>query len=145
MADERKPVQVRLETLIGEKDNQERIIVEEPGDYVKKGDAHILRFQETNEEGVVDTLVTIQQHKTIIRRTGPIQMTQTFREGKRTENIYHHPYGKFHLEADTNDLTHFTNEEETDGTLEIKYDLSVNGQEKQPHQLFLQYKEDKRS
>ncbi|MFC0525196.1 DUF1934 domain-containing protein [Pontibacillus salicampi] len=143
MSEERIPIQVKLITEIRDKDNKQEIVVEEPGDYIQKGDAYVLRFTEHHEqEQSIDNLVTIRPGKVIVRRTGPVRMHQVFEDKKMTENIYHHPYGTFHMQTTTRSIDHKEADDHLNGSLTIQYDLEMNGQEKQRHQLSLQYKEE---
>ncbi|QHE53863.1 DUF1934 domain-containing protein [Pontibacillus sp. HMF3514] len=142
MSEERTPVQVRLVTEIQDQEQKDQIVVEEPGDYIQKGNACILRFTETHEEEQIDNLVTIQEDKVIVRRTGPVRMNQVFRNKQVTENVYHHPYGNFHMETTTHTIQHQDSDESANGSLQIDYDLVMNGEQKQRHLLSLQYKEE---
>lgn len=142
MTEERTPIQVRLVTEIQDQGQKDQIVVEEPGDYIQKGNAYILRFTEKNEEEEIDNLVTIQEDKVIVRRTGPVRMNQVFRNQQVTENVYHHPYGKFHMETNTHGIDHQDADNKANGRLRIDYDLTMNGQNKQRHRLSLQYQEE---
>ncbi|MCD5324021.1 MULTISPECIES: DUF1934 domain-containing protein [Pontibacillus] len=146
MAEDRTPIRVRLETEIKDEDQKQNIVVDEPGDYVQKGNAHIIRFTEkTEDETKVDNLVTIHPDKVIIRRTGPVRMNQVFREKQSTESVYHHQYGKFHLQTTTKTISFQESNDVLKGMLKINYDLEVNGQQKQRHRLSLRFKEEGQS
>ncbi|KGP74174.1 DUF1934 domain-containing protein [Pontibacillus yanchengensis] len=146
MSDERTPIQVKLVTEIKNQDQTDEIVVEESGDFIHKGNAYILRFTEHHdEEQPIDNLVTIHPDKVIVRRTGPVRMNQVFRENAITENVYYHPYGKFHMQTTTKSISLEESSDQIKGKLMISYDLEMNGQDKQGHRLSLRYNEEGQS
>ncbi|MFC2948942.1 DUF1934 domain-containing protein [Virgibacillus sediminis] len=133
-----KQVAVELRTIIDDNGQMEYNTVKQPGKFYQKGKLDVLTFEEELEgQGVTDNLITIQSDKVTIKRTGLVKMNQKFTENGTTENLYHHPHGKIHMETYTNSIFYQSVDEADTGYLKISYHVKLNGQEERKHQLEL--------
>ncbi|KGX86483.1 DUF1934 domain-containing protein [Pontibacillus litoralis] len=142
MSDERIPIKVRLVTEMKDREDKQKVVVEETGDYIRKGNTSVIRYTEHHEEEQpIDNMVTIKPDKVIVRRTGPVHMNQIFQVEQVTENIYHHPYGNFHMLTTTKSIHLEQSDAPIKGMLKMVYDLEMNGQVKQRHRFSLRFQE----
>ncbi|MBO8156593.1 MAG: DUF1934 domain-containing protein [Bacillaceae bacterium] len=131
-------VHIKLKNVIEDQGKKEEMVITQMGRCFFKGDTTIVLFDEEDEQGnVIQTMVTIQPGRAMIKRNGKIRMNQMFKPGQKTETVYHHPYGTMLMETYTDQLV-FTESEEQ-GTLNIEYQLSLNGQEPRNHYLRFTY------
>lgn len=102
--------------------------------YASNGSVDVLIYEEDLDDfGKVRNFITIQPGKVNMKRSGGIMMNQQFLYGRKTESVYHHPYGSIHLEITTSDIR------VGNRSAEIYYDSVMNGTEKQRHHLQFQY------
>ncbi|GIO24756.1 DUF1934 domain-containing protein [Oceanobacillus sp. J11TS1] len=133
-------VNITLKTVIYDMDSDEQETQEQSvaGEWIKKGDIDVLKYEEVIEEaGTIQNMITIRPERVSIRRTGAIQMNQQFQSGQKTENIYQHMHGNIHMETYSESIT-FT-ENTMPRMLEINYTMKLNGQLERKHQLKLQF------
>ncbi|WP_181347763.1 DUF1934 domain-containing protein [Thalassobacillus sp. CUG 92003] len=132
------PVQVYLKTEIRDEDQHETVEMSEPGRFYARGNTEVIKYREHPEDGEpVDTMITIQPEKVSIKRSGGVQMHQTFRREMETENAYHHPYGVFHMQTRTDAIEYRSINEADTGRLFINYQLTLNQDVTQRHRLTL--------
>ncbi|WP_100009838.1 DUF1934 domain-containing protein [Lentibacillus sediminis] len=135
-----KNVKVELRTIIDDNGQMEYNTLREPGKFYQKGQVDVITFEEKTEEGtqaVTKNLITIQPGKVSIKRSGVVAMTQQFRAGQATENVYHHPHGTIHMETRTEDMSYQPLSEAASGHLKLTYAVKLNGEEARNHQLDL--------
>lgn len=102
--------------------------------YASNGSVDVLIYEEDLQElGNVRNFITIQPDKVNMKRSGGIVMNQQFLAGKRTESVYHHPFGSIHLEITTKDIRIGKR------SVDVFYDSVMNGTEKQSHHLQFRY------
>lgn len=102
--------------------------------YTSNGSIDVLIYEEDLQElGKVRNFITIQPDKVNMKRSGGIVMNQQFLSGRRTESIYHHPFGSIHLEITTKEI------QVGNRSVDVFYDSVMNGTEKQRHHLQLRY------
>lgn len=135
-----KHVNITLKTMIFDLDSGEQETQEQnfTGEWTKKGDIDVLRYQEVIEEaGTIQNMIMIRPERISIKRTGAIQMNQQFQLGQKTENIYQHMHGNIHMETFVESIT-FT-EDTMPRVLDMNYTMKLNGQIERKHQLKLQF------
>lgn len=133
-------VNITLKTMIYDVDSEEQETQEQSfaGEWTKKGNIDVLRYEEVIEEaGTIQNMITIRPERVSIRRTGAIQMNQQFQLGQKTENIYQHMHGNIHMETFAESIS-FT-EDTMPRVLEMYYTMKLNGQLERKHQLRLQF------
>jgi|SRR5690625_4082892 len=135
----KKKIHVELRTVIDDDGEKELSIIKQNGEYVTKGKLEVVTFTDKSDVGEVNNFITIQAKKVNIKRTGNISMNQQFIEGKKTECLYRHPYGSFHLEINTLSITHEKLRNNKDGRVIIEYDMKINGEQSRYHHLTLTY------
>ncbi|WP_077623485.1 DUF1934 domain-containing protein [Sediminibacillus massiliensis] len=141
MAPNKTPVRIKLTTEIHDLGKKDVTVVEEEGNFYQKGTTSVLMFTERNEEQEdVQSLITINPDKVSVKRTGPVDMHQTFKKKQITENVYRHAYGSIHMETHTDQITYQRPDERNYGKLFISYTTKLNGEGKRRHRLTLQFK-----
>lgn len=96
--------------------------------------------EETGEIMNSDISLTFSKDKITIQRQGDFSNTMVFSNGKRFEGVYHTPYGEM-------DMAVYTREAACrigsgDGSLHLKYQLSIQGNYTSTNELHLEYKTD---
>lgn len=143
MKSEKQIVSIKLHTIIDDQGEIENNSVEETGEFYSRGDFDVLIYdEELAEDAKVRNLITIQPNKTTIKRTGVVDMKQTFLEGKMTESHYQHPHGKFHMETYTDSFRYDSMKDSGKGKLIITYTVKLNGMQERKHKLELTFQKE---
>ncbi|HLR62843.1 MAG TPA: DUF1934 domain-containing protein [Lentibacillus sp.] len=138
MEERSKQVAVELKTAIEDNGQKEYNTIRETGRLYQQANMDVLTYTETAEDGSqISNMITIHTDKVSVKRTGTVQMHQTFREQKLSENVFQHPHGKIHMETFTDAINYQMLTEQQSGVLAIDYTVSLNGQEERAHQLTL--------
>ncbi|WP_010531547.1 DUF1934 domain-containing protein [Lentibacillus jeotgali] len=133
-----KQVAVELKTAIEDSGQKEYNTVRETGQLYQKANMDVLTYTETADDGSsISNMMTIHTNKVSVKRTGPVQMHQTFHEQKLSENVFQHPHGNIHMETFTNAIDYQMLTAQQNGVLTIDYTVRLNGQEEREHQLTL--------
>ncbi|SIS41036.1 DUF1934 domain-containing protein [Salimicrobium flavidum] len=136
-------IAVTLETHIRDGAESERMSLTEKGRFFRKGDMDVVTFREHPEDrDPVDTMVTIKPGHVSIKRSGGVEMRQLFEPQAETQNAYVHEYGKLFMTTWTENLEYQAPGENESGELFIEYQLTVNDDVTQKHQLKLTLEED---
>ncbi|WP_027965167.1 DUF1934 domain-containing protein [Halalkalibacillus halophilus] len=123
----------------------ESISRKEKGSYLRKGNLHLLKYNEEIEGfGEIITTFIIQDNKITLKREGAVKMHQVFRIGKSTECVYRHPHGQFRMETTTHQMKYLKGQENKSGKLFVEYDVSLNEDEPRLHQLELEFYEEEK-
>lgn len=113
------------------------------GDFYHREKMDVITFQEENDNDLsIKNLITIQNDKVSIKRTGDITMHQQFRVNHTTENVFKHPHVNIHMETYTHKLRYQAPSNKSAGELSIHFTVKLNGQEERDHQLTLLIEED---
>ena len=143
MVQPKKQVFIHLKTVINDTGEIEENEVKSSGVFYQKGSLDVLTYKEILEEqGELNTLITIQPDKVSIKRTGIVSMHQQFRIGKVTENVYQHPHGNIHMETLTDKFSYTPPGQGASGHLQLEYTTKLNGQNERKHTLDLVFKEE---
>lgn len=136
-----QPIEIELKTIIKDGDQKEMTTIIEYGKIHLKDHMHLVRYEEkTENKGTINNMISIQPDKVSIRRSGEVKMNQLFREGELTENVFHHPYGRIHMETYTTSIDYEPIEGDKPGRLTIDYTVKLNGQDLRKHLLTLTLK-----
>lgn len=139
----KRNVSIQLHTIIDDQGEKEMSIIKQRGLYYCKENLEVITFvDEVGGIGTINNHISITPDKVTVKRSGAVKMTQQFMEGKKSECLYRHPYGMFHMEL----YTHHISKEVTDnGRTEvvIEYDAIMNKEEPRSHHLTLTYMEEK--
>ncbi|ASN04029.1 DUF1934 domain-containing protein [Virgibacillus necropolis] len=120
----------------------EKVTTHFTGDFYRRNNVDVITFQEKNDQLSIKNLITIQDDKVSIKRTGDIKMYQQFRVNQPTENVYKHSHVTIHMETYTHKLGYQPLNSSGTGRLSIAFTVKLNGQEERNHQLTLLMKED---
>lgn len=143
MKPEKQRVSINLKTRIDDQGEIEYNTVKETGDFYSKGHFDVLIFEEEIEPGAtIRNLITIQLDKATIKRSGIVDMNQSFLLDKKTEAHYQHPHGTFHMETYTDSFTYDSLTEGVEGRLAITYTVKLNGMQERKHALELTYQKE---
>lgn len=106
-------------------DEKERIEIVSPGSFFKENDEFVATYQETELSGLGDTLTTLRIGKNYFNmiRTGDINTTMEFKNGKRASILYNTPHGGLCIKMKTNKIKVDINEE--GGKVNVDYDVIV--------------------
>lgn len=141
----KKRVLIELRTVIDDQGEKELSIIKQKGYFRKKGNIELITFvDEMTDVGRIEHFITIRADKINIKRSGSIAMNQQFILGRKTESLYRHPYGSFHMEIFTKSMKHKPFSEDGEGSVLIEYDAKLNGEQIRKHHLTLIYTEEKR-
>lgn len=139
-------IQVAIELQMTIKDNgeTEQTTTKATGFLYNRNNMDVLTYDEqTEENGVIKNMLTLQPQKVTIKRSGQVQMHQQFRPGRPSENIFHHAHGGLHMETFTDRLDYQPLNATKQGRLSIDYSVKLNGQEEaRSHQLTLAIKQE---
>src|SRR5699024_9155528 len=102
----KKDVSIKLHTIIDDQGEKEMSIIQQKGLYYRKGELEVLTFTDKVEGiGEIRNHITITPDKVTVKRSGAVSMNQQFVEGKKSECLYRHPYGMFHMELYTEHIS----------------------------------------
>ncbi|GGJ83078.1 hypothetical protein GCM10007063_01980 [Lentibacillus kapialis] len=133
-----KQVAVELKTAIEDNGQKEYNTVRESGQLYQQTNMDVLTYTETAGDGSqISNMITIHANKASVKRTGPVQMHQTFHEQKLSENVFQHPHGNIHMETFTDSIDYRPLTARQNGVLAIDYTVRLNGQEEREHELTL--------
>lgn len=136
---DKKDIYIELRTVIDDGGEKELSIVKQQGKYYKKNKLEVITYTDQTDIGEIKNLITIQANKVNLNRSGNVRMNQQFILGKKTECLYKHPYGTFHIEINTSTIMHKALQEKDEGKVIIEYDAKINGQQAREHHLTLTY------
>lgn len=142
MDQEKKQVLIQLKTVIRDGHEEEVNNLRMRGIFFQKGKLDVLNFTEEMEENKVTTLVTIQDGKIAIKRSGAVSMHQQFRLGQTTENVYKHPHGNILMETYTERVHYRPLTSDVAALLSLDYTVKLNGQDARKHTLELLFSEE---
>lgn len=138
-----KKVLIKLQTIIKDNGQVEHNEQQHIGSYQNKRGLDVLIFEEKLEDGsIVKNMITMQDDKVSINRSGAVKMNQKFRNNGLTENTYQHPYGVLTMETFTESIAYQRLSKNVKGELTIHYTVSLNGQGERQHILKLDFKEE---
>lgn len=145
MDENAEQVSVELQTVIDDNGEKEYNTVRETGWYYRRPKADVLIYKETTEDGLsITNMVTLNNDKVSVKRTGSINMHQQFREQRLSENVFQHPHGNIHMETLTHSISYRRLHDKQSGRLTVDYTVRLNGQDERKQQLTLtiRHKED---
>lgn len=146
MTRDAKDVQIQLVTEIKDDERKESMTVNEPGRFFTRKETQVLMFTEHPEEGdPIDTMITVKPDHVSIKRSGGVDMRQVFQPERETENLYHHTYGDFHMKTYTKKIEFRSLEEAAVGKLFLSYQMTLNHEVTQTHNLTLTFEEESES
>ena len=117
-------------------------LITEGRSYDKNGVKYIV-YKDSEISGLegVTTMLKIYEKQVVLVRTGSVNHKQEFLLGEKSHSIYHTPYGSMEMGITTNSLR-MALHNGTAGTLEIGYELEINGQWQSANTLLISIREE---
>ena len=145
MTEEKKfPVRLKVKTTIYHGKDKETMELITFGTFYKKENADFLQYDEVMEEvGTVATTLKLTSNDAVIMRNGAVKMNLPLQKNRKRIGRYTTPYGNFDLETNTSRYNYLLNEQS--GTIDLLYDLTMQGQKSGQFLLDIEFKEDKKS
>lgn len=137
-----KPVKIKVNTTIWNNGDRETFELTTFGRYYEKNDAVFLQYEEVMEEGTVRSIIKVSKNETLILRSGAIHMRMVFEMNKKHVGKYESPFGPLAIQTHTKRLSHQL--EEGTGSVDILYELHMQGALAGTYHLEVQFKEEKR-
>src|SRR5699024_4456032 len=137
-------VSIKLHTIIDDQGEKEMSVIKQKGLYHRKGQLEVLTFTDKVEDiGEIKNHISITPEKVTVKRSGAVTMNQQFVEGKKSECLYRHPYGMFHMELQTHHISSEYFPDQSNTEIVIEYNATINQQEPRSHHLTLTITEEK--
>lgn len=139
--DKKFPVRLKVKTTIYHGKDKQTMELTTFGTFYKKGSADFLHYDEVMEEvGTVATTLRLTPTDAVIMRNGAVKMNLPLQKNKKRVGRYTTPYGVFELETNTSRYDYLFNEQS--GTIDLLYDLTMQGQKSGQFLLNVEFKED---
>ena len=137
------PVKIHVKTMIYNGKAKESIEWIGIGQYLEKETSKYIKYDEIIEEGTIKTIVKISEKEGLILRSGAVKMRLPFLMNKKKIGSYESPYGVFQLVTDTKRLElELERQQKTAGTLDILYDLKMQGSNNGTYHMTISFKEE---
>lgn len=140
--DKKIPIKLKVKTTNYQEKDQQTIELITFGTLVKKENADFLQYDEVMEDiGTIATTLKLTEKEALIIRNGPVKMNLPLQKNKKRVGRYTTPYGIFDLETYTSRYTYVPNNHS--GTIDLLYNLTIQGQSSGQFLLNIEFKEDK--
>ena len=139
---EQVPVKIKGKTEIHDGSSKDTFEFTAFGRYYIKGNARFLQYNEEMEEGIVKTIIKMTDQDGLILRSGAVKMRLPFKLNSELRGSYDTPYGVFELITLTKTLTHQLDEQTSMGSIELLYDLNMQGAYAGTYHLSITFKEE---
>ena len=136
------PVKVQVKTIIHSGQSKEEFQLEGSGRYFIKNNAYFLQYEEIMEDQRVKTIVKVAGNEALILRSGPLKMRLPFRLHTKQQGSYEIAAGTLDIETRANRIDHSFNEDLRKGSVELLYDLSVQGSRAGTYHLEIIFEEE---
>ncbi|WML50470.1 DUF1934 family protein [Neobacillus sp. PS3-34] len=136
------PVKVQVKTSVFNGKTKETYQLAADGRYYNKGDAYFLQYEEVLEEDRIRTIVKVDGDSALILRSGSIKMRMPFLLNKKQRGSYETPAGMLETEATAKRIAHTYSQGVHSGSVEILYDLKVQGSRAGTYHLEIIFEED---
>lgn len=134
----KKNISVNVRQVVKQNGDKSTFQTNTTGTYHKRN-SDIIRYEETIDDQVVKNMLKIDKTGVKIHRTGTVNTTFHFVEGKDTVSYYETEAGRMTLNVKTLSIKHFIDEEK--GKLKIHYQLSDPSGLLGTYQFQINYKE----
>lgn len=120
-------IRLTIETTITADSTRDHSRLVVNGTIYSKGDTTFCTYTEATENGEVNHTIKIDAHSMTISRIGAVSMRQRFIPSQKTEGMYKTPYGSLPVTTLTKKTQFTWDDERTQGTLLLAYDLWLQG------------------
>jgi uncharacterized beta-barrel protein YwiB (DUF1934 family) len=121
------PVKIKVKTDIYDGNEKNTFELTAFGRYYLKENARYLQYDEAMEQGMANTIIKMTEEEGMIMRSGAVKMRLPFKMNKRLTGNYHTPYGVLEMGTVTKRLEHHFNQQKGHGSIDILYDLNMQG------------------
>ncbi len=116
---------------------------ESNGQYYIKGETEYIVFSEDYEgREKVDVIYKISNQEVWVGRSGSVKMRQSFRAGEQTAGTLESDFGSFHLDIDTEKVVKMQDPQKNRGSIQLQYQLKVQGQLTGQYFITIHYEEE---
>ncbi|WP_420828150.1 DUF1934 domain-containing protein [Cytobacillus citreus] len=142
MPREQMPVKIKVKTDIRDGSSKDTFELTAFGRYYIKENARFLQYDEAMEEGMAKTIIKVSDQEGLILRSGAVKMRLPFKMNKKLQGNYHTPYGVFEIGTMTKRLDHQFDEETGSGSIDLLYELKMQGASTGTYHLFITFEEE---
>ncbi|MFC0475881.1 DUF1934 domain-containing protein [Robertmurraya beringensis] len=137
-------VKIKVHTMIENGGEKETFELTTFGRYYVKNASGYLQYEESTEEGPMKTTMKLTEDGILLMRSGSVKMRMLLEEKKQHRGSYTTPFGELLMITDTKELQHRWNSENSIGTIEVLYDLLIQGSKAGTYKLQIVFEEEKR-
>ncbi|MFY9176559.1 MAG: DUF1934 domain-containing protein [Caldicoprobacterales bacterium] len=121
-------------------DNKIELITE--GRLYKKDNAYYIEYEESTISGLEDTktLLVVEDNRVSLERTGAHESRFVFEKGRKYVSYYETPFGSLEMGVFPTKIDF--NMDETQGKVDLKYQLDISGRYAGLNELMVSYQED---
>ncbi|MDX5475839.1 MAG: DUF1934 domain-containing protein [Bacillaceae bacterium] len=142
--DVKVPIKISFQSEIVHEGQKERVSYKTKGQYYIKGNQTFLVFSERQKDiGKVNVIYKLSNDEIWVGRSGAVKMRQSYKLGEQTAGVYESDLGIFHLDIDTKKIFIMKDDQKHRGSIQLKYDLSVQNQQAGQYTISIQYEEAK--
>ena len=136
------PVKLHVTTHKYKGKNKESIEWIGFGQYLEKDTSKYIKYEEIIEEGTIKTIIKVTEKEGLILRSGAVKIRLNFLINKQKIGSYDSPFGVFQLITDTKRLALEIEQHTTTGSLDILYDLKMQGSNNGTYHMTISFKEE---
>ena len=96
------------------------------GNYTEKNGKQYITYKTENDGDKISSMINIDGNEILIKRTGSVNSSMTYKVDTKKEFLYHLPYGTVPMEIETQRIV--SKLDENGGTIELVYTLTVQGE-----------------
>ena len=96
------------------------------GNYTEKNGKQYITYKTENDGDKISSMIKIDGNEILIKRTGSVNSSMTYKVDTKKEFLYHLPYGTVPMEIETQRIV--SKLDENGGTIELVYTLMVQGE-----------------
>lgn len=142
---EQMPVKIKVKTDIRDGSRKETFELIAFGRYYIKENACFLQYDEAMEAGTAKTIIKSAGDEGLILRSGAVKMRLPFKRNKRQSGSYQTPYGVLEMETVTKRFDHQFDEQTGQGSIDILYELKMQGSTAGTYHLYITFVEEEES
>ncbi|MBY0123286.1 DUF1934 domain-containing protein [Bacillus sp. S/N-304-OC-R1] len=139
---EQLPVKIKVKTDIRDGRNKDTFELVAFGRYYIKENARFLQYDEAMDEGMAKTIIKVSDNEGLILRSGAVKMRLPFIMNKKLKGSYHTPYGVFEMDTMTKRLDHQFDAQTGSGSIELLYELKMQGANSGTYHLSITFEEE---
>ncbi|WP_223702968.1 DUF1934 domain-containing protein [Sutcliffiella deserti] len=140
---EKMPVQVKFKSEILHEEQRQVMTFITNGQYYIKGETEYIVFtEELENKEKLDVIYKLTDKEVWVSRSGALKMRQSFRAGERTAGSLESEFGTFQLETDTEKIVRMKDPVKNRGSVQLQYNLKVQGEQTGLYFITIHYEEE---